>query len=564
MKLTKKRILGLFLASLLFLTFLSPPQPVDLIVLWKDPLIDWEFLRFEQIPVVQELDSCYLARLERDRIDILDVYGVQYDILDTDIKDREFFLVYSSSPYALQSLRQRGKAATLEKDTFIFWTNLEDASAAIPAEMLCKALPAEPISIDLRPASAIPPENIFIREANPFVQQAADSVSTDYLRFYIQTLQDFVTRYAPSAGLEAAGDFIFHQFQSFGLEPIFQPFAYTNNLISRNVIAELKGKTFPDEVVIICAHYDSKSQPNPTILSPGADDNASGTAAVLEAARILANYPLDFTVRFIAFSAEERGLYGSKAYALDASNKNEKIIGVLNLDMIAYANYLPEDLEVVVNPRSDWLAEKLIQSAQTYAPMSLPMRKHISLSFIHSDHSPFWDRGYSAFCAIEDNPLTNPNYHTVSDTIGTLNFDFATQVVRAVLAALADLAQPALPGYPSSPEGLAAKTTVISSLFKSIKNVRLTWNPVAGAIGYNIYRSTFAHVYYQKLNTLPVQANSFIDKNLAVDAYYYYVVTTVGPSGLESNFSREVEIPSGYQLSSASPSFLSFLSKGQL
>ena len=102
---------------------------------------------------------------------------------------------------------------------------------------------------------------------------------------------------------------------------------------TQNIIATFPGTVHPEEVVILSAHFDSTST-NPFWLAPGAEDNASGTVALLEAARILRYYRFDRTLKLIWFNAEEQGLYGSAAYVADHPTAN--IIGVVNLDMFGY------------------------------------------------------------------------------------------------------------------------------------------------------------------------------------------------------------------------------------
>jgi Zn-dependent M28 family amino/carboxypeptidase len=261
----------------------------------------------------------------------------------------------------------------------------------------------------------------------------------------------------------------------------------------------------------------------------------------MEAARILAGHPFDFTVRFVAFSAEEWGLVGSLYYANGVRAGSERIVGVLNFDMIAYADLMPEDLDVVVNSASGWMAEKMGWAAEAYT--GLAVRKSVNPSFVYSDHSPFWDTGYHALCAIEDQEVYNPYYHTPGDTIETLNFDFFEAAAKTALAALSDLAQPVRQGYPRTPAGLAAESTVYASAFTAVKNVLLTWQNVNGAAGYNVYRSAVPHLGYVKINASPLPASSFTDRALKADVAHYYAVKAVGPGDIESNFSREVVSP---------------------
>ncbi|NTV80977.1 MAG: M20/M25/M40 family metallo-hydrolase, partial [Candidatus Aminicenantes bacterium] len=374
---------------------------------------------------------------------------------------------------------------------------------------------------------------------DPVVEAIVSLVSTTNLSVTVQTLQDFQTRHTNTSGCRMAGDYLLGAFTALGLENVgFEVFGAAPG--SRNVIGEKIGTRFPDDTLIICAHYDSTS-PFSSTLAPGADDNASGTAAVVEAARILVNVPLDFTVRFIAFSGEEQGLFGSRAHASGAASRGERIVGIINLDMIGYSSVLPESMEVYVNGFSDWLGTRLLDASSSYGGPS--GNKRVDPSMVYSDHSPFWDNGYAALLAIETD--FNPYYHQTTDTLDKLNLAFFTHVTRASLGLLAELAQPLREGYPRAPLGLVAETTVYSSLFSSLKTFQLSWDPQSDAAGYNVYRSNLSHLDYQRINTLPIVGTSFSDADIDVDETAYYVVTAVGPTGLESNRSVEVTVVGG-------------------
>jgi hypothetical protein len=169
---------------------------------------------------------------------------------------------------------------------------------------------------------------------------------------------------------------------------------------------------------------------------------------------------------------------------------------------------------------------------------------------VYSDHSPFWDHGYSALLAIETD--FNPYYHSTSDTLDKLNPVFFTHVTRASLGLLAELAQPLREGYPGAPLGLAANVRTYNSLFSSLKTLQLSWAPQADAASYNVYRSNLSHLDYLKLNPSPMPGTSFSDADIDVDETTYYVVTAVGPTGLESNRSVEVAVVGG-TLGAAAP-----------
>ena len=206
-----------------------------------------------------------------------------------------------------------------------------------------------------------------------------------------------------------------------------------------NVVATLPGTTHPEEIYVICGHYDDTS-PYYTTYAPGADDNATGTIAALEAARVLKDTDFEATIKFVCFSREEQGLVGSSAYVREAYQRGDSIVGALNFDMVGYVNQAPEDIDVIHNGASGWLADAYAAAAALYVP-DLPSVKKLMPALSASDHASFWDYGYSATCNIEDSSISNPYYHRTTDRVSTLSFDFYTDVVKAAVATLAELAR---------------------------------------------------------------------------------------------------------------------------
>ena len=229
----------------------------------------------------------------------------------------------------------------------------------------------------------------------------------------------------------------------------------------KNVVGTRPGKV-SDQEVIICGHFDSISE-DPYNLAPGADDNASGTAAVMEAARVLGRGFFEKTLKFICFSGEEEGLYGSGEYAADAKRQGDDIMAVLNFDMIGYEDTAPEDIDVIGNEPSEWLVDFTIDCANAYVP-GLPTLKIIDPTFTPSDHSPFWNAGYDALLAIEDRMVPYPYYHTVNDTIGNLTMAFTTDVTRMGVAAIAELA------VPDSAASIAGKGETVVGVIRAYPN----------------------------------------------------------------------------------------------
>jgi hypothetical protein len=215
----------------------------------------------------------------------------------------------------------------------------------------------------------------------------------------------------------------------------------------RNVIADQTGRLFPDDIVLLVGHLDSTSN-NPYNFAPGADDNASGSAGVMQVAGVLSQNSFDYTIRYVLFTGEEQGLYGSQAYAQYLAEQGEKLVAVIDLDMIGYNSDLYPDpvLEFHIrkgNSGDSAIANLLSDVIAVYKLDLIPEIIKDGLSY--SDHAPFWDKGYAAVLSVEDLDDRNPNYHTTGDRLSNINLPYNTKIVKAAVAAVAHIAQPLRP-----------------------------------------------------------------------------------------------------------------------
>jgi len=208
-----------------------------------------------------------------------------------------------------------------------------------------------------------------------------------------------------------------------------------------NLIATKTGTQYPDQHYIVCAHYDAITYTTPMTFAPGADDNGSGTAAVIEAARIFKDYDFDYSVKFILFPGEEQGLHGSQAYASNAAATGEQILGVLNMDMIGYDGNNDGLVEIHAGtiPASQTIGS-LMSSNITNFGLSLIPEYKTSNSSTASDHSPFWDHGFAAIMHIEDFQDFTPFYHTDGDVLSTMNQPYFLDNAKLTIGTLAQLA----------------------------------------------------------------------------------------------------------------------------
>ena len=254
-----------------------------------------------------------------------------------------------------------------------------------------------------------------------------------------------------------AAEYIFNRFMEYGLDVEYDPFPHEvltqGHYQMRNVVATLPGKGIDTErIFAICAHYDSVASNSTnwlldwkTMPAPGADDNASGTAAVLEAARILSEYDFSSTIKFITFSGEELGLHGSKHYTKLAFESGENIAGVLNLDMIAYDPDIL-DIDIITDADSEWIADAMLSIQRTYNIGPLLLNKIVNPEMVYSDHAPFWNNGYNAILGIDNSDFDSPEFypvmHTTEDTIDKLDFEMFARMVQIAAGTLASLADP--------------------------------------------------------------------------------------------------------------------------
>jgi Zn-dependent M28 family amino/carboxypeptidase len=226
-----------------------------------------------------------------------------------------------------------------------------------------------------------------------------------------------------------------------------------------NLIVERVGRTRPDEIILLGAHYDTVSS------TPGADDNASAVAVLLEVSRLLQLYDGERTVRFVAFACEEPPYFnldamGSQYHARQSRARGDKILGMLCLEMVGYYNSAPGSQAIPpMIPR--WLRRFFPQRGNFLAAVGNLASWRLCWSFrrgfkrgskqmplfsiclpekIHeirlSDNSSFWDQGYPALMLTDTSFLRNPHYHLETDTPDTLNYERMTQVTLGVAGAV--------------------------------------------------------------------------------------------------------------------------------
>lgn len=271
------------------------------------------------------------------------------------------------------------------------------------------------------------------RDADPAVSAALEDLDP---RRWFEDIVDLarLNRFTRGNEIDQARDLLVEKMAEIGLPVTLEPFQ-NGSVVNENVIGVLKGTERPEDIYIVGAHYDSIARDAPnSVVAPGAEDNASGTAAVLELARLMKRYPPKATIWFIGFSGEEVGLVGSTYHVqqLELGNMADRVKGVLIMDMIGYT--IDSDLDVLLEGSSEqlpWL-NTFADAASNYTNLNVVT----STRFFGSDHVPFLNNNMPTLLVIENDWDQYAGYHRTSDVADQLGTAMGHEILRLGAAVL--------------------------------------------------------------------------------------------------------------------------------
>jgi hypothetical protein len=429
------------------------------------------------------------------------------------------------------------------------------------------------------------------KSINPAVKRIVDGVSEERIAAIIKKLESFGTRNIfsdqdhPSHGIGAARRWIFEQFQSYSprLQVSFDSYKIKKqsrifrDVDLANVVAVLPGALNKERQFLIAGHYDSlnlvrkprspdaaagdapeidqeKSAAIP--IAPGVTDDASGTAAVMELARVMSQYEFEKTIVFVAFAGEEEGLLGSTLYAAKARRENQVIDAVLNNDIIGSelaGNGMLENRRIRVfseNP-NDSPSRQLARYIKDVGERYLPAMK-VDLIFRHDrverggDHTAFNYEGYAAvrFTTPAENYA---NQHTATDTFANTSPGYTTRVARINAAALASLAlAPTAPVVTREVKTGTYKGRIVPNIARGTSRYAalLRWKnekPEPDLAGYAVlWRSTTAP-YWEK-EIFVGNVNEYLLEDVSIDELVFGV-KAIDKEGNESLVSAYADTP---------------------
>lgn len=298
------------------------------------------------------------------------------------------------------------------------------------------------------------------------IQSLVDLVDSVRMFGDLSFIEGIRHRQTGTAHLQEVKDFIGFQFLDKGLETYSQNVPF-GNYTGQNLVGKRPGTGMTGETYILGGHFDSVDD------APGADDNGSAVAGMLEAMRILSQYPSKKTIKFIGFDLEEEGLIGSQKYVASGITNGETVAGMIDFEMIGYYTEEPNTQTFPVGfnvffpaayndvasqefkgnfitnvgkvGNSSTLMEQYKTSSNTYVPdlrvINVQAPNPFPPDLGRSDHAPFWVANYPAIMLTDGANFRNPYYHTPGDSLGTINFSFMTNVVKGAVATLAELVE---------------------------------------------------------------------------------------------------------------------------
>ena len=338
-----------------------------------------------------------------------------------------------------------------------------------------------------------------VTAVDPRIREMMDQVSMDSLEATVQHLQDYQSRMWNSDNAFAASDWIAGRMAALGLEVEQQPFYAStwtgSGQAAPNVIGIQRGTLYPDTYVVCGSHFDSFSYEAMYGggTCPGADDNATGVASVLESARILTQYEFEYSIVYCAYGCEEMGLYGSEAYASRCQQEGMDIIGYFNNDMNGYLYGDVIHIDCIYPNSVAPIGDYYMNVANVYFP-EMPVQ-HVNFTSGDSDHTSFNNHGYMGIYPFEDYQNYSPYIHTPNDVIGTsvTSFAMSQRYCQMNIGCLTEIANPVgeTPVIFCNP---VVGFEIPPIYFKEMGVVELLWDaPEEGSTGelqrFNVYRN---------------------------------------------------------------------------
>jgi hypothetical protein len=304
------------------------------------------------------------------------------------------------------------------------------------------------------------------------VAAVADQVSVNRIYRYESRLFAFGSKYVTEPGNAQAIEYLTTTLKGFGYQPELQWFEPLPGVRSANVVIRIEGSTNPELVCVVSSHFDSVRR------GPGADDNTSGTAALLEAARLLAGKAFPISVELAFFTGEEAGLLGSREYVRRAVETDKNIVCALNNDMVGWANN--QRLDNTIRYSNAGIRDLQHAAANLFSDLIT----YDALYYKNTDAHAYYEVYGDIVGGIGSYPvLGNPNYHQASDRLVTINHRLVAEVSRTTLASIMLLASspPRLSGIEARRSRVGVQLTWAAAEMSDVEDYRLRYTRADGS-----------------------------------------------------------------------------------
>jgi len=501
-------------------------------------------IEYLKLPLLYQIDQTALLKVNINQIEELERDHIKFKILDRDINENSYYLIKIEDLSKEEQLESRSIGSI--KDYFIL-KNVNEESI----RDLSKKIHISPLNLRTpQPFSQkkyIP--NQINADIDPLISEVIEDINSDSVEFVINKLQQYGTRFMLAPNRFEVSEWIYDQFIRFGFTDVEYDtftahtsisYAYVHEdtvTVQRNVVATLHGSGDPDAVFIVCGHYDSfNSFADPFRIAPGADDDASGTAAVLEMARVFMEngFTPSRTIKFIAMGAEELmnfGDGGSEHYAALSDSLDTDIRMVINHDMISHTDQSLTNSTINVNHHytADHFADLAIEKIEEYTQINGALDDYYG-----ADLGPFIDHGYTGIYFEESE--FSPYYHSSDDVIENYSMDFCTEVIKASCATLIECST-----IPTSPADF-----IITDRGDG-NSLLISWSP---SLDYNfdhykIYVGIESGVYDREETT---NETSYLIEQLTSGTEYFIGISVVDSDGFESIIREGRYIPFYFSL----------------
>jgi hypothetical protein len=521
----------------IFVNLFSQPADRFLATIPLEKIPDLQAFEALALPIYHQFDNILIAGVSGAGYAELQLLRIPFTIIDRSPWDQKYYIITSPAGKELHLEGEWGNVLYKNRHSALLKTPALPAEALISKRYRVSEMP--PVFTCFKNERRIPAPPT-ISAAQSIIQDVIAEINSDSIEYFIQSLQDFQTRFLLVPNRDSVAAWIKYRFERMGYSDVkYDSFlCYTNyaqndtTTMQKSVVATLPGTTYPDFIYIIGGHYDSFSYLNPMVFAPGADDNASGTAVALEVARAIkeVNYQPAATIKFIAFGAEELMLFGdsgSEHFAQAAYNAGMDIKLMINNDMISHTARPLPDSRVDINYYTgfEYLRDIALYLTGAYTAITAVPGSLDSWS----DSYPFWYHGYPAIYFEEDD--FSPYYHTPDDIITNYSMEFCAEVIKASGALLIYMIE-----FPAPVGEFTARD------YGNGNSLQLTWahNPEPDIAGYFIYFGESSGVYDTVYTTTDT---TYIIDNLTEGVEYFAGITAFDADDNESLIVERSAVP---------------------